>query len=105
MEIFIGNLPGTATLLDLTMLLNGIHLRTDFRCCQGRDQQDRNYHFFVARTATREEGEALIEKLDGQELDGHRIEAREYQPRRTEVVWGARERRINPWPRDHSNRS
>ncbi len=104
MEVFIGNLPGTATLLDLTMLLSGIQLRTDFRCYQGRDQQDRRYHFFVARTTTREEGLALIEKLDGQVFEGHRIEAREYLPRRTEPVWDDRERRINPLPRRPTNR-
>lgn len=104
MEIFIGNLPGTATLLDLTMLLNGIRLRTDFRCYQGRDQQDRQYHFFVASTATREEGLSLIEKLDGQEFDGHRIQAREYLPRGPEGRRDARERRINAWSRPPADR-
>ncbi len=95
MDVFIGNLPGTATLVELTAFLHGINLRTDFQCHQGQDEHARNYHFVVARTTTPEEGEALIASLNGRLFEGQRIEAREYHPRGSRQEWESAERRIN----------
>jgi hypothetical protein len=95
MDVFIGNLPGTATLVELTEFLHGLDLRPDFQCHQGQDEQARNYHFVVARTATTEAGQALIASLNGRLFGGQPVEAREYLPRRH--CWDLRdmERRMN----------
>ncbi|AFL74161.1 hypothetical protein [Thiocystis violascens] len=95
MDIFIGNLPGTATLVELTDFLHGVDLRTHFQCHEGYDEHARNYHFVVARTATPEEGLALIERLNGRLFEGQRVEAREYLPRGPGQIWDAAERRVN----------
>lgn len=97
MDVFIGNLPGSATLLDLTAFLDGIDLRTDFQCEAGRDQYDRNYHFFVARMASREAGLELITRLNGRVFEGRAVEAREYRRRAPCREWRGMERRVNPW--------
>ncbi|MBK1719761.1 hypothetical protein [Thiocystis violacea] len=95
MEVFIGNLPGQATLGDLVGFLQGIELRTDFRFQRGRDRDNRDYHFVVARAATREEGLALIARLNGQLFEGHLVEAREYRRRAIRLGWPGAERRVN----------
>lgn len=95
MDVFIGNLPGTATLVELTAFLEGIDLRTDFQCHQGQDEPSRNYHFVVARTATPEEGQSLIASLDGRLFRGQPVEAREYKPRSPCQEWEDADRRVN----------
>lgn len=97
MEVFIGNLPGSATLADLGVLLDGIELRADYQCREGLDREDRNYHFFVARTANREAGLELIARLNGRLFAGRAVEVREYRRRGPRLVWNAAERRVNPW--------
>ena len=97
MEVFIGNLPGQATIAELTRFLDGIQLRTDFQFHEGRDRQDRDYHYFVARAADRKTGEALISRLDGLVFGGQPIEAREYRRRSTSRDWMGAERRVNAW--------
>ncbi len=94
MEVFIGNLPGTATLIEITAFLEGVDLHTHFECHQGWDHQDRNYHYLIARTATPEDGRALIDHLHGGVFAGQRIEAREYRPRHPAESHPV-ERRIN----------
>jgi hypothetical protein len=96
-EVFIGNLPETATLLDLSNLLVELDLRADLRFHQGRDRHDRDYHFLVARLASQEEGRAMIAKLDGHLFEGRRIEAREYFQRTLGTRRRGDERRLNPW--------
>jgi hypothetical protein len=95
MDVFIGNLPGSATLIELFSFLEGVDLRTDLGWLEGRDRQDRDYHFVVAHTASREEGMALIARLQGRLFDGKPIEVREYQRREPRPTWKGVERRSN----------
>ncbi|MBK1721613.1 RNA-binding protein [Thiocystis violacea] len=95
MEVFIGNLPARATLLELTSFLEGVELRPDFQCHEGRDRNDRNYHYFVARIPDHEAGRALIRRLNGLFFRGQAIEAREYRPRAPCSDWQGEERRVN----------
>lgn len=97
MDVFIGNLPGSATLIELFSFLEGMDLRREFQCFQGRDGESRGYHFVVARTTSREQGMALINRLRGQCFEGQAIEVREYQRRRLVLAWRGQERRVNPW--------
>ncbi|MCF1183184.1 RNA-binding protein [Marichromatium gracile] len=97
MEVFIGNLPGRATLQELHGCIGEVGLRADFRRHVGEDRGRRRYHFFVARTASRVEGEALIARLHGRCLGGRALVVREYRPRSPDPAWRGAERRINPW--------
>jgi len=65
MEVFIGNLPAQATIAELHRFLGEIELHADFNCRQVRDAQHESYLFFIARTMTEDEGEALIDRLNG----------------------------------------
>ncbi|NEV61085.1 RNA-binding protein [Thiorhodococcus minor] len=95
MEIFIGNLPGQATIVELTGFLEGVALKPDYHCYEGRDKDNRNYHYFVARAASRADGLALIARLNGQLFGGRPIEAREYHRRAPCSEWPGAERRVN----------
>lgn len=95
-EVYVGNLPATATLLDLHALLEVLLVRPDFRMHQGHDRQERGYHFLVVRTDSREAGESLIAELHGRDYSGHLLEAREYHQRAMNEGWLDSERRLNP---------
>jgi hypothetical protein len=97
MDLFVGNLPGEATLMDLQTFVGDFELRADFQRCQGRDARDRTYHFFIVHATSRKEGLALLKRLNGQEFSGRRVIAREYFRRRPASYWDQEERRINPW--------
>jgi len=98
MDVFIGNLPADATLLELQELVGDFALRADFRCKQGHDRDGRPYHFFIARTENRSHGMELVARLNGLDFQGLRLAARECMPRQPGKAWPGEERRINPWP-------
>lgn len=95
MDIFVGNLPGSATLLELHGFVGDIDLRADFTCSKGRDRHGRTYHYFIARTDSREMGVALIAKLNGRVFEGRPVVARECIERAANSKWNGEERRIN----------
>jgi hypothetical protein len=96
-EVYVGNLPGNATLMDLHAFVGDAVLRADFQCCKGQDQHDRAYHFFIARAESRKAGLELIARLNGKAFGGQLVVAREYVQRRAPRAWAGEERRINPW--------
>ena len=95
MDVFIGNMPGQATLASLDSFLGALHLKADFECRTGRDRRARSYHFLVARTPATEEGRELIRRINGQIFEGYTLAAREYLQRRPCEGWRGVERRIN----------
>jgi len=95
MDVFVGNLPGSATLVELQGFLGDIDLRADFTCNKGHDRHGRPYHYFVARTGNREQGLALIRKLSGRVFEGRPVVVREYIRRTAVADWRAAERRVN----------
>lgn len=95
MDVFIGNLPGEATLLELEAFLGGLKLHTDVQHRSGRDISERDYHFFVVNDVNRLDGLALINQFNGRAFHGRIVEAREYYPRRSNTGWDGAERRVN----------
>ncbi|NEX19205.1 hypothetical protein G3480_02565 [Thiorhodococcus mannitoliphagus] len=95
MEIFIGNLPGQATLVELTSFLEGVAIKSDCRFYEGRGIDNRNYHYVVARAPSRADGLALIARLNGQLFGGRPIVAREYRRRAPRSQWQGADRRVN----------
>ncbi len=78
MEVFIGNLPGDATLIALHTLLGNVELRGTFEQCSGQYIHDRTHHFFVAHTGSRAEGTRLIACLNGHVFHCRALVAQEY---------------------------
>lgn len=66
MEVFIGNLPMQATLEELRKFFGGLDLKASFDCRRGRSNEQECYFYLIARTRDETEGQALIEKLNGQ---------------------------------------
>ncbi len=97
MKVFIGNLPGQATLVELKQFLGQIDLRAGFNCCRGRDNSQQSYYFFIAVTQDSEEGWRLIQQLDGRCFLDKRIIARPFHERKStnEPPPMPRERRCN----------
>ncbi len=99
MDVFIGNLPAEARLLEIQDLLGGQSVHTRFERRMGRDCFDKDYHYFIVFTASDDEGLALIHSLNGRIFDGSRITAREFIKRADCNApardWDRRERRFN----------
>ena len=95
MDVFIGNLPGEATLAELQAFLGDLKLHADVRHCSGRDPVERDYHFFVIEAVDRARGLALIARFNGAQFHGRAVDAREYVCRGRQSDWPGPERRIN----------
>jgi hypothetical protein len=98
-EVFIGNLPGQATFVELRRFLGDLELHANFDCCRGRDALQQPYYYFIARTKTEDEGWDLIERLDGLLFLDKELEARPFLMRKKRPcapVPGGGERRVNP---------
>ncbi len=99
MDVFIGNLPAEARLLEIQDLLGGQSVHTRFERRMGRDCFDKDYHYFIVFTSSDNEGRALIDSLNGKIFDGCRITAREFIKRADCNApardWDRRERRFN----------
>lgn len=99
MEVFIGNLPGQATFVELGRFLGNLELHANFDCCRGRDAQQRQYYYFIARTKSENEGWELIERLDGLRFLDKELEARPFLARKKRPCGpepSGEERRVNP---------
>jgi hypothetical protein len=96
MDVYIGNLPGGATLAELHEFIGDFKLRADFQCCKGQAKEQGHYHFFIARTQTRKEGLEMIAQINGRVFEGVTVVAREYHQRQEAAAWNRPERRINP---------
>ncbi len=97
MDVFIGNLPGNATLAELHDLVGEFDLRADFRCSKGHDRDGQPYHYFIAHTENRQQGNKLIDRLNGLAFQGSLLSVRECVFRQQPNDWGDADRRINPW--------
>ena len=95
MKLFIGNLPGNATLAELNELLGGIKLHADVQVCKGRDQKALDYHYFIARTINDKAGQQLISRFNGELFHGRTIVVRQFIERKCDEPWEGPERRIN----------
>jgi hypothetical protein len=95
MDIFIGNLPGEATLAELQAFLGDLKLHSDVHHCNGRNHADDDYHFFVIQAVEPDRAFALIEQFNGRVFHGRTVEAREYIRRKRQGAWKGMERRIN----------
>jgi hypothetical protein len=95
-QIFIGNLPGDATLRELDEFLGGLKLSANTQVCRGVNAHAENYHYFLAQVEDPQQADALIGRLNGKLFLGRPIEARRFVKRKCREPWRGQERRINP---------
>lgn len=98
MEVFIGNLSAETRLLELQNILGNYIMHLDFTTHEGRDCDHRKYHFVVVNAKNRDEGMALIERLNGMNLVGNALDVHEYihRDQQKSEQWQGENRRINP---------
>jgi hypothetical protein len=94
-KVFIGNLPGEATLVELYAFLEGVRLSAELDHMKGVDNDRRDYHYFVAKVNGENDARDVIEKFNGREFAGRKIQAREYIERSNSNTWTEEERRLN----------
>lgn len=95
MQVFIGNLPGDATLCELDQFLGGLKLSAHTQVCRGVNAHAEDYHYFLVRAKDAQHADALIRRLDGSLFLGRAIEARRFVERKCNEPWPGEERRIN----------
>ena len=95
MDIFIGNLPGEATIAELQAFLGDLKLHSDVQHCNGRDRFENGYHYFVVKDLPEARGRTVINRFDGATFHGRKVVAREYVCRQQAATWDGPDRRIN----------
>ncbi len=96
MEVFIGNLPGGATLIELQDFIGNFDLKADFHSTKSHGRHGHPYHFFIVSTKTRKQGLELIDKLNGHVFQSRPLSVRECIKREQSGQWNGKERRITP---------
>lgn len=95
MKLFIGNIPGSALLVDIHNFLGGLELRADFQAREGRTASSERYHYVVAELAGDSDIDSLIDRYDGIEFNGSSLVVREFVDRSACCEWQGQEKRIN----------
>jgi hypothetical protein len=78
MKVFIGNLPGEATIYELENFLGGLKIHSGVKHCSGYDIDQYNYHYFIINAEDVSTKNSLIERFNGQYFHGRIVEARGY---------------------------
>jgi hypothetical protein len=98
-DIYIGNLPASATMHDVRTACRKWDVKAVFERQSGIYKIGKPYQFFIARFGAGEEKEArrLIQQLKGISLQGRAIEVREYINRSYSHERRAIDWRTRPW--------
>jgi len=94
MLIFVENLPGEITLVELEKVLKSklLKLRCSFHHGERKDKSE--YHCILVNTENDEVGHKLITQINGQKLGNQRLAAREYIDREATIQWPGENRRL-----------
>jgi RNA recognition motif-containing protein len=80
MKLYVGNLPFDTSNSDLEELFGGVGTVESATVVEDRDT-GRSRGFGFVEMSSKEEGEAAIEQLNGQELNGRELKVNEAKPR------------------------
>ena len=94
MLIFIGNLPGDATLVELEEILGREHLRVRCSFHRGKRKDKTEYHCVLVDTESDDIGRKLIAQVDGLKLGNSNLVSRPYIDREKSGYWQGENRRI-----------
>jgi len=91
MHIFISNLPGNASLLELQHFLGNHEMSVDYSSHRHNSHSDT--HFLLIKTNSNESADELIRELNGKQFHGITVKARRFINRRKQHNWDGQERR------------
>ena len=91
MYVYVGNLPGGATLVDLQRFLGDHAMSVDFTA--HRHPLDPDQHFVLIRAFGDAEAGQLVRELDGRLFEGVPVQARRWITRARTSDWEGPERR------------
>ncbi len=92
MFIYIGNLPGEATLIELQEFLGDHAMSVDFSAHRHPQQSD--HHFVLIKAMGDAEADQLVSDLNGKPFKGVRVQARRWVERAEKRAWQGPERRF-----------
>ncbi len=97
MEVFIGNLSAKAKLIEIHNILGEFDMHSDFTTHEGKNCDHSQYHFVVVITKDEIEAKKLINRLNGYDFIGRKLDVREYMHRDVDKQnkWQGDDRRIN----------
>lgn len=95
MKLFIGNIPGTALIVDIHRFLGGLDLRADFKTRQGQRRDSECYHYVVAELEPGADLEALVCRFNGIVFQGQPLAVRPFMERDPCSAWQGEEQRVN----------
>ena len=93
MHIFIKNLPGDASLLELQHFLGNHEMAIDFSSHKHHSNSDS--HFLLVKTNSNESADELIRELNGKLFHGAVVEARRFIERTQQQEWDGQDQRIH----------
>lgn len=93
MLIFVGNLPGEASLLELQNFLGNHEMSVNYSAHRQQNEHSENTHFLLIKTHSHESADELIDELNGKHFHNSQILARRYIQRRSPQIWNGVERR------------
>jgi len=94
MLIFIENLPGDATLVELEKILGHNSFRVKYSSHRGKRKDKSEYHCILVNTKTDANGLKLVAKINGQKFGDNRLVARQYIDRDESQQWQGENRRL-----------
>jgi hypothetical protein len=93
MLVYVGNLPGDTTLIELQNFLGNHEMSVDFTAHQ---HENNDSHFLLIKTNSFESADDLISELNAKRFNGIKIEARKFIKRSEQAQeWTEEERRIS----------
>jgi RNA recognition motif-containing protein len=93
MLVYIGNLPGNSTLIELQNFLGNHEMSVDFTAHR---HENNDSHFLLIKTNSNESADDLIKELNGKFFYGEKIEARKFIKRSEQPQeWTKEERRTS----------
>ena len=100
MVVFIGNIPGETSLLEIQQLVGNREMAIDFSTHHINCIDGVGYHYVLAKAHSDESASALIEMLNDKEFNGAQLEARLFVKREQELKWQGTNRRVSELPFD-----
>jgi len=95
MLVFIGNLPGSAPLIELQHFLGNHEMSVDYSAHRHDNNDVSDSHFLLIKTNSFESADDLIRDLNGKSFNTVKIEARKFIHRKKQQQWNQVERRTN----------
>lgn len=93
MHVFIGNIPGEATLLEIQKFLGNHEMSLNYSALRPHQHPELNSHCLLIKTNSHESADGLIAELNGKVFKEREIVARRYVERKSRQPYHGVDRR------------